>query len=527
VKTVLSISLLLILSVVMLTAPCRATNPVKILHSFDGADGDGPWGDLIRDGSTLYGMTSGNGTTDGTVFGAVFSINTDGSNYNTLHSFDGDDGAFPYGSLTLSGSTLYGMTQAGGTSEGWCTYCGTVFSIKTDGSNFKVLHSFNGDDGDGPTGSLTLSGSTLYGMTWGGGTSDSGTIFSIKTDGSNFKVLHSFNGDDGDGLCPGGSLVRSGSTLYGMTSGGGTSDRGTIFSIKTDGSNFKVLHSFNGDDGDGPMGSLILSGSNLYGMTPGGGNSGTVFSIKTDGAKYNILHSFNGATNDGGYPNGSLILSGSTLYGMTSGGGTSDRGTIFSVKSTPLLNTLTVSTYDDGETGGTGGGTVTSVPSGINCGSICTAGYGKGVPITLTAAPRPGFGFYGWTYGCEGTGPCKVSMTEDKWVDAFFIVISCTYAVSPASGPYAFPWQGKEMTIQIRAEGPGPGPANCAAPGISKDADWISLSLAKMNNNRGSVKVKIARNNSSSERHGTLTIGDNVFMFTQKGGRTSDPFSTP
>jgi len=53
------------------------------------------------------------------------------------------------------------------------------------------------------------------------------------------------------------SLILSGSTLYGMTSGGGSDDAGTIFSIGTNGSNFKLLHSFtnSASDGNSPIGS--------------------------------------------------------------------------------------------------------------------------------------------------------------------------------------------------------------------------------------------------------------------------------
>ena len=61
----------------------------------------------------------------------MFSMNTDGSGFQELLSFGGQFGAFPFGSLTLSGSTLYGMTSAG-----------NIFSIDTDGSGFQNLFLF-------------------------------------------------------------------------------------------------------------------------------------------------------------------------------------------------------------------------------------------------------------------------------------------------------------------------------------------------------------------------------------------------
>ena len=47
-----------------------------------------------------------------------------------------------------------------------------------------------------------------------------------------FQLLHSFTGGS-DGSYPHGSLIQSGSTLYGMTNGGGSGGKGTIFSITT------------------------------------------------------------------------------------------------------------------------------------------------------------------------------------------------------------------------------------------------------------------------------------------------------
>ncbi|MCX5830143.1 MAG: hypothetical protein NTV58_19410 [Deltaproteobacteria bacterium] len=48
--------------------------------------------------------------------GAVFKINITGSGYTNLHTFGGgaNDGLWPFDSLTISGSTLYGMTEQGG-----------------------------------------------------------------------------------------------------------------------------------------------------------------------------------------------------------------------------------------------------------------------------------------------------------------------------------------------------------------------------------------------------------------------------
>jgi hypothetical protein len=75
------------------------------------------------------------------------------------------------------------------------------------------------------------------------------------------------------------------------------------------------------------VGSLIQSGTTLYGMTAA---SSMMFQIGTDGTGFSLLHRFTGGS-DGGYSPGSLIQSGSTLYGMTALGGDPYLGVIFSI----------------------------------------------------------------------------------------------------------------------------------------------------------------------------------------------------
>ena len=55
-----------------------------------------------------------------------------------------------------------------------------LFQVNTDGTGFATLHSFtNRSDGSGP-GGLILSGNTLYGTANYGGTGGYGTVFSLS-----------------------------------------------------------------------------------------------------------------------------------------------------------------------------------------------------------------------------------------------------------------------------------------------------------------------------------------------------------
>ena len=68
-----------------------------------------------------------------------------------------------------------------------------------------------------------------------------------------------------------------------------------------------------------------------------------------------------------------------------------------------------------------GGGTVTSAPPGINCGTDCTEPYVQNTSVTLTAQPDANSTFTGWTgEGCTGTSTCVVSMSMARSVKATF-----------------------------------------------------------------------------------------------------------
>jgi len=53
---------------------------------------------------------------------------------------------------------------------------------------------------------------------------------------------------------------------------------------------------------------------------------------------------------------------------------------------------------------GTGSGTVTSQPAGINCGNTCSTTF-SATSVTFTATPASGSVFAGWSGGCNGTTP--------------------------------------------------------------------------------------------------------------------------
>ncbi len=270
---------------------------------YTNTDGAVPEARLIISGNTLYGTTIGGGISGS---GTVFKINTDGTGFTNLHIFTarsasnlGDtnsDGANAPSGLILSGNTLYGTTEEGGSSGN-----GTVFAVNTDGTGFTTLHNFHSffsdHDGANPLTELILSGNTLYGTTMQGGSSFKGTVFAINIDGTGYTNLYNFTGGS-DGSILEAGLILSGNTLYGTATSGGGSGNGTVFAVNTDGKGFTTLHSFTAtsgsistnSDGANPNAELFLSDNILYGTTTFGGNSGygTVFALSLTNSAPNI-----------------------------------------------------------------------------------------------------------------------------------------------------------------------------------------------------------------------------------------------
>ena len=74
-------------------------------------------------------------------------------------------------------------------------------------------------------------------------------------------------------------------------------------------------------------------------------------------------------------------------------------------------------------TGGTGTGTFSSSPAGIDCGSngtACSASFTTGTMVTLTAIPDDGSHFTGWSQACTGAGTCVLDMISDQQLTAGF-----------------------------------------------------------------------------------------------------------
>jgi len=68
----------------------------------------------------------------------------------------------------------------------------------------------------------------------------------------------------------------------------------------------------------------------------------------------------------------------------------------------------------------TGGGSVSSSPSGISCTQNCSANYDQGSNVSLTATPAAGSTFLRWEGACSGSSSCNLVLNSDQSVSAVF-----------------------------------------------------------------------------------------------------------
>jgi uncharacterized repeat protein (TIGR02543 family) len=74
------------------------------------------------------------------------------------------------------------------------------------------------------------------------------------------------------------------------------------------------------------------------------------------------------------------------------------------------------------------GGSVSSTPAGISCGSSCTSTFNAGTSVSLTATPQTGYSFSGWSGGgCAAlTNPCVLALNANTTVSAAFTPVNRT-----------------------------------------------------------------------------------------------------
>jgi uncharacterized repeat protein (TIGR03803 family) len=161
---------------------CTNGSNFTVLHQCNITDGANPSGGLVLWSNTLYGATRIGGSNGN---GTIFAMGTDGNNYRQIYAFQGySNPCYPQGDLTVCSNTIYGMTANGPNGS----LLGSVFSVNTDGSDFQVLYGFpaeggiqgTNDAGSNPVGTLIVSGLNVYGLAEAGGINGVGTVYRLS-----------------------------------------------------------------------------------------------------------------------------------------------------------------------------------------------------------------------------------------------------------------------------------------------------------------------------------------------------------
>ena len=314
-----------------------STSTFLKVHDFDHTNGSHPFynNSLVQaDDGKLYGMTSEGGP----FYGVIYSFDPSTSVFSKLYTFDYTNGSYPVGSLIpQSDGKFYGRTNGGGNNA-----AGVIFSFDPATNITTKLYDFNNNTGGPPNGGLTQGNDgKLYGMTTLAGIYNAGIIFSFDPVSSTYVKVHDFNIIHGG--YPNGNTLLKGidGKLYGMNSGGGSNNKGVIFSYNPSTSNFSKIYDF-ADGAPGANNLMQAPDGKLYGLNGSGGNtSGAIFSFDLITNSYLKLKDFNG--DEGNNVWGSLMkASNDMLYGMSGNGGISNNGVIFSYNPSTSIYTKLV-----------------------------------------------------------------------------------------------------------------------------------------------------------------------------------------
>jgi uncharacterized repeat protein (TIGR03803 family) len=234
----------------------------------------------------LYGTTGGGGdpaTCNGSGCGVVFKLSNGSNgkwNESVLYRFQGGASGFaPTGALTLdSRGHIFGALQAGGNFSAACgpNGCGVIFELVNTAHGWRegVVHTFNGNDGSEPNGSLALDAAgNLYGSTRSGGPRLYGTAFQLSHTGGAWKesALHVFTGGlDGDTPTSGLVLDHAGNlfgtTAFSNSAGCGDSSCGQVFELSRSSGTWRIGAIYTIPLGYYPSGGLLIdSAGNLFG----------------------------------------------------------------------------------------------------------------------------------------------------------------------------------------------------------------------------------------------------------------------
>ena len=363
--------------------PTNATNFATI-RDFGGPDGSAPAAQLLASADGfLYGSTMSGGAEDE---GTLFKVSSGYPyTYSLVATFSGGSGSVPgsgpRGALIVGhDGQFFGTTEAGGPAGN-----GTVFKVTSLGA-VTSLACFTNATGWNPTGAPLHTTSGVIFPNHSGGAAGRGTLIRLPLTGAPFidsdfpesvgepagsvidvsgarfglsetrrlftlsdsssplalATVSSAIGSDAEELADGHDGY-----LYGASTTGGSSMKGTVFRLTPSGS-ATLMATFTGANGQSPNAPLAFGTDGIFGTTEKGGasNNGTIFKVATGGGLTTLL-SF-GATGPRRPTAGLVAGVDGNFYGTTALGGASDRGVVFRVTPAGVFTVVREFTGSDG-----------------------------------------------------------------------------------------------------------------------------------------------------------------------------------
>lgn len=270
--------------------------PIVDVAPLDNTSGSTAVGGIVADRNGNFYGTSFDGAASG--FGSVWELPHGSNKITTLDTFNGANGEHPAASPIIdSAGNIFGTTQGSGDQQQVANY-GTVYEIASGTSTIQPIATFTNSTGRNAGGGLVMdSNGNLFGTTLYGGASNYGTVFEITKGSHTVTPLASFNTTVGYN-CDSAMLIDSNGNLFGMCSGGGDSNHGSIFELPAGGTQIVKIASFaGGNSGSYPQDGLLRdSKGNLFGATTNAGDgAGTIFELPAGSSTITTLAVFGGS----------------------------------------------------------------------------------------------------------------------------------------------------------------------------------------------------------------------------------------
>ncbi len=171
---------------------------------------------------------------------------------------------------------------------------------------------------------------------------------------------------------------------------------------------------------------------------------------------------------------------------------------------------------------GAGSGSVSSIPTGIDCGLVCSYSFSLSTSVTLTASPAAGSSFTGWSgSGCSGTSTCTVTMLGARAVTAQF-----TANAPPPKPSNVFPTPtvkvgASALVSSVRVPGPGT-VTQIVTRSVKKKSKTVKITVCKTGKKAtkaGTVKLtcKLSSATRAALRKRSLRVSVKT-TFTPTGG---------